>query len=483
MKKTTSLIILAGTLFSAAYAQTDVDAFRFSRGSITGTGRFTGMSGAFGALGGDFTSLSYNPAGIAVYRSSEFTFTPSIYVGKTGSTFLGQSYDESKYNFNFGNVGLIYTKKLNDSNSPGWKSWNFGIGYNRLSNFHNRSYYEGLNTSNSLVDMFAEQAGGHDPSNLDPFFEGLAYETYLITDSANDYISTFLHGSDVKQRRTSETRGAIGETVFSFGGNYSNKFYFGASLGFKSLRFVENSTYEEFDPDTAIDNFHSLKFQQDLTTRGVGFNFKIGMIFRANDMVRLGAAIETPTWYSMHDDYKTSMIADVDSNEFTFESPDGSFDYDLTTPFKAMGSIALVFGQQGLFSVDYEFSDYGEARFDAGGSPYSDVNNLIRRKYMETHTIRAGTEWIYENLAFRAGISFVTSPLNNSFREGGQDFVKKGFSLGFGYREANMFFDLGYARTMSNEFFQPYTLSYESVSGVKSDVVTNNFTATLGFKF
>ena len=250
MKKTITIIIFAGTLLSAAYAQTDVDAFRFSQGSITGTGRFTGMSGAFGALGGDFTSLSYNPAGIAVYRSSEFTFTPSIYVGKTGSTFLGQSYDENKYNFNFGNVGLVYTKKLNDSDAPGWKSWNFGIGYNRLSNFHNRSYYEGLNTNNSVVDMFAEQANGHNPSSLDPFFEGLAYETYLITpDGSNNYFSTFIPGSDVKQRRSAETRGAIGETVFSFGGNYSNKFYFGASLGFKSLRRVDR--FEDATPGRA----------------------------------------------------------------------------------------------------------------------------------------------------------------------------------------------------------------------------------------
>jgi hypothetical protein len=180
MKNTITLLLISAS-FLSTHAQTDVDAFRYSRLSITGTGRFTGMSGAFGALGGDFTSLSYNPAGIAIYRSSEFLFTPSIYVGKTVSTFLGQEFDERKYNFNFGNVGLVYTRKLSESSSPGWKSWNFGLGYNRLANFHNRNYYEGLNRQNSLVDHFAEQAHGLNPSNLDPFFEGLAYETYLIT--------------------------------------------------------------------------------------------------------------------------------------------------------------------------------------------------------------------------------------------------------------------------------------------------------------
>jgi hypothetical protein len=202
MKRTISIFSLL-IICTAAFAQTDVDAFRFSRGSVTGTARFTGMSGAFGALGGDFSTLSYNPAGIAIYRSSEFTFTPSIYVGKTSSAFLGQSYDERKYNFNFGNVGLVYTRKLSDSQSPGWKSWNFGIGYNRLANFHNRTSYQGLNTENSIVDHFAGQSSGIDPSNLDPYFEGLAYETYLITpDADNIYFGTFPSGQTLYSAAT-----------------------------------------------------------------------------------------------------------------------------------------------------------------------------------------------------------------------------------------------------------------------------------------
>ena len=65
-----------------ANAQTDLDAFRYSQYSLTGTARFTSMGGAFTAVGGDFSSLSQNPAGMAIYRRSELTFTPSIYAGK-----------------------------------------------------------------------------------------------------------------------------------------------------------------------------------------------------------------------------------------------------------------------------------------------------------------------------------------------------------------------------------------------------------------
>src|SRR5258705_2973718 len=142
-------------------AQSDQDALRYSQTSIAGTARFVGMGGAFGALGGDFTSLTWNPAGIGLYRKSEFTFSPSFVKEKTTSDYLGSSRSDSKYNFNFGNIGYVFTYPLtrNDS-SPGWKSWSFGIGYNRINNFHTQVFAEGMNSRYSLLDHYTEQANG-----------------------------------------------------------------------------------------------------------------------------------------------------------------------------------------------------------------------------------------------------------------------------------------------------------------------------------
>ena len=74
------ILIIAGILFlfSAGEAQNEVDALRFSQHYPVGTARSVGLGGAVGALGGDFTSLSVNPAGIGLYRQSEinlFTLT------------------------------------------------------------------------------------------------------------------------------------------------------------------------------------------------------------------------------------------------------------------------------------------------------------------------------------------------------------------------------------------------------------------------
>ncbi|MBK9525213.1 MAG: hypothetical protein IPO39_10770 [Bacteroidetes bacterium] len=295
MKKIISVALM---LFIAAsgFSQTDLDAFRYSQSNLSGTSRFTSMGGAFGALGGDFSSLAVNPAGIAIYRKSEITFTPSIFVGSTESTFLGKTNSERKFNFNFGNAGMVFTHKFSENDeTPGWKSWNFGFGYNRINNFHNRSFYENTNPTNSLTDYFAENAQGVGYDNLDPFYEYLAYYTYLINpDSLNNYSAAAPNGNII-QRRSSETRGSMGETDITFGGNYSNRLFIGGTLGFANIRYVENTTFEEIDRENIIDTLNQFQFDQNLTTHGFGFNFKFGLIYKAADWVRLGATVHTPT--------------------------------------------------------------------------------------------------------------------------------------------------------------------------------------------
>ncbi len=486
-KKLIILSLIAGSIASHSLAQTDVDALRYSTGAIAGTSRFISMSGAFGALGGDFTTLSYNPAGIAIYRSSEFTFTPSVFVGTTKSNFQGNVFDEGKSNFNFGNAGMVFTSRVSgNDNSPGWKSWNFGFGYNRLNNFHNRSFYEGRNLSNSMLDNFAENATGTDPDFLNPFYENLAYNSYMINPDSNNIYASVVPDGQVIQRRFSETRGSMGETVFSFGGNYSNRLYLGATIGIKSLRYEEISTYEEFDPDTAVPYFDRMIFDQNFMTHGSGFDFKFGMIFKANDVLRLGAAFESPTWYAMHDDYRNYMTGFLDTGSvrsFSSASPDGFVDYDLTTPFKFTGSAALVLGNYGLVSADYEYKDAGDANFYGGGTSFSEVNGLISRKYNETHTVRIGTEWIYQSFSFRGGTSFSSSPFTDAYKAGDFDFSQNTYSGGIGYREKNLFIDLGYCYTSSKQYFQPYTLIAEPVPGVKTEIVQSNITLTFGMKF
>ncbi|MDR2917287.1 MAG: hypothetical protein LBV74_21035, partial [Tannerella sp.] len=53
----------------------EIDAFTLTNSDLGGTARSMSMAGAFGALGGDISAISNNPAGLGIYRSSEISGT------------------------------------------------------------------------------------------------------------------------------------------------------------------------------------------------------------------------------------------------------------------------------------------------------------------------------------------------------------------------------------------------------------------------
>ena len=65
--------LMAFTMPLLASAQETFDALQMSQTELRGTSRFQSMAGAFGALGGDISTLNQNPAGVGVYRSSDAT--------------------------------------------------------------------------------------------------------------------------------------------------------------------------------------------------------------------------------------------------------------------------------------------------------------------------------------------------------------------------------------------------------------------------
>ena len=84
-------LLPAFALFLSAnmFAQTTGDVLRYSYLRPGGTGRFIGTGGAMGALGADFSTLSTNPAGLALFRTDELTVTPGLKFAHTNTTLSG----------------------------------------------------------------------------------------------------------------------------------------------------------------------------------------------------------------------------------------------------------------------------------------------------------------------------------------------------------------------------------------------------------
>ncbi len=453
--KTIKIILLFLIISSGAFAQNETDALRYSNLSFGGTARFAGMGGAFGALGADFSTLSFNPAGIGLYKKSEISFTPSFYISNTKSLYQNNESADSKLNLNVNNFGAIFSIKLGDESKKGWRNIQFGIGVNRTQNFNNRVLIEGDNHSNSLMTEYIARANGSKPKDLGDFNTGMAYDAYLldpIGDSTH-YTSPLANGGAF-QRKSIETKGAMNEVVISFGGNYNDRLYIGATLGLTSLKYTENSVYKETDVADTIQNFNSFSLNDHLETTGSGINLKVGLIFRATDWLRLGAAIHTPTYfYNMEDSYYTNLKSDVGAlGTYNYESPKGSFIYTMTTPFRAIGSIAFIIGPWGLISADYEYVNYSDASLHSETDEFADVNDNIRNEYKGAGNLRVGTEWSIDIFKIRAGFAYYDSPYKTTVN----DASKMYFTGGFGFRQENFFADLAYVYGKSTDKYYLY---------------------------
>jgi hypothetical protein len=500
MKNLLAILAIALSMPIGMQAQTDEDALRYSMLNFGGTARFMGSGGAFGALGGDFSTLSTNPAGLGIYRGSEFTFTPALTHFTTDADFFGSSLSAERYNFNVSNVGLVLggVKKGRESNTSGWVGGAFGIGLNRLENYNNRVAYTGFNDRNSITEFYAAGLGGTNPSNAynsDPFGAGLAWETFLVNPDPTDSTQYFsvVNGGNVQQSHTIIQSGSLDEMVISFAGNYGNRLYIGATIGVPFLNYSRTSTFSEDDVNGVHADFVSMSQTDFLETNGAGINGKFGIIYRLNEYIRLGGAIHTPTAMGLSDFFYTTMRSSLDTTgSYSFDSPQGQYDYALVTPWRAMGSLALTLKQFGFISVDYEFVDYTSSSFNfnrigsvADIAYETELNNTIDAKYTAASNIRVGAEFVYEIFRIRGGYAIMGSPFADGVATGNADFARTSYSVGAGIRERSFFADFAFVNTQSTEFDIQYNFDNNGLAneGATLNRSINNFVLTLGFRF
>jgi len=162
-------------------AQAPDDALRLSLNRPIGTARSLSLSNAVGALGGDYTSIGINPAGVAVYRSSEFTFTPSLTINNTNSNYYGYSADDDKISFPLQQIGFVGTYRPMREVTSGLVSSHFSIGYQRTADFNRRSFIQAYKVPSSLLDEIVYQADGLSPNDMYSFPRiRVMYDSYLI---------------------------------------------------------------------------------------------------------------------------------------------------------------------------------------------------------------------------------------------------------------------------------------------------------------
>jgi hypothetical protein len=489
------LIISALVLTVGLFAQNVDDALRYSQVFYGGTARFMSMGGAFTALGGDISSLSQNPAGIGVFRSSEITLTPQLMYNKTSSSFNGIT-EDYLYNFNLNQVGIV-SNVLSSNSASGLVTFNFGYSFNKTNNFYQSILIQGINNESSMADYWTGISSGYRKSELGDNVPdaAIAFDTWVIdtlSGSNTEYGTVFSnygdnppsrYGQDVRRIITYD--GFTGEHAISFGGNYSNKILFGGTFGISQLRYSSYYQHSEATDLSLPSRFKNFTYVNYFDNTGTGYNFKLGAIYKPVETVRIGLAFHSPTWYHI-----SEYIYDNISSNFTdgghYESSNNPnrYEYGLSTPFRFLTGIAVQVKKIALLSVDYEYTDYSSAHFyeTGDGYNYSDKNMNIKNTLKAVNNFRAGGEIRLNNVYFRTGYGYYGKAYKPG--EDNEDLDYTSFSFGTGFRERNISIDFGYTHNKYSQkyFLYPLDDSYDpAVANLSS--TQNMFTLTFGYKF
>ena len=519
MKKITHIVISLLLMVSYSYGQGEVEANQFSRTDLYGTARAISMGGAFGALGGDLTGVSINPAGIAVYRSSEIATTAVLQSNK----FKADNETNSKNKFNFHNLGFVGYFPTRNEMMP---VVNFGFSYNKVKSFDREIGAVGTNRNKSLADFMAADSKGIHKDDLsffddeegkyDPFLSDiswlstLGYQSYLMNaDGDNKYKALQHGGGGIEISLYLSERGSIDVYDFTVGTSINNVLNLGVSLSVTDMYYDVYSENREDLPKVG-NNFMLTNIVE---KEGSGLGVKLGVIYRPIHQLRLGLSYHSPTWYEMSEYYAAIVdhdIADYAADGYKVGFVDSRDDnrgylsdkYKFKSPDKWTASAALVMGTNMIISMDYELTDYGSMKYSNSYASekgrFDFVNSRVKSDYKNSSAVRAGLEYRFTpQLSGRLGYAWMQNPYDKSFVEYGDPsvidartgFVIEGdanyFTGGLGYR-FNRYFYLDFAlvyKTQKDDLYAmpnvydinlaPYKLTNNTIKGL----------LTLGYKF
>lgn len=411
------LFLAMGCFATTVWGQSAIDAYRFSQPDLKGTARSLGMGGAFGALGGDLSSISINPAGIGVYRSNEIGTTMEFSFGNASSNSQGMKTDKSNFNYYFDNIGGVASMRLFNSQ---FKNFNVGFTYNKRANFDRKyggaipnlqtsmsNYVAGVANNSQITEADVTTTAGFNPYNptdggyAAPWITILGFDGFLINPTGNverpDWLGQFGDGTSGSGYFNVEESGGVEEFNIALGGNISDVVYWGMNFNLVGLEYKMDAMWGEslknayvFNPAANEEQITNSEWRLSNSYRanGNGFSYQAGLILKPVQELRLGFAFQTPTFYNIEENY----IGGINANYFgksysvvTNNRSEALNNYNFKTPWKLNMSAAGVFDSRFILSADWELNFYKGMRFSEEQNDYYDYGYGYDNNYYYTY--------------------------------------------------------------------------------------------------
>lgn len=500
MKKTLFFIVL-GFLFSKSYSQEVNDALRYSSNQLNGSARFQALSGAFGALGGDITSINVNPAGSAIFLRNQFNFTLSNYGTKNTSSYNGSNYESCTSSFEFNQIGTVFVFNNPDFSSD-WKRFTMAFDYENTFNYDNNVFSYGVNPTTSAANYFLSYANGVPLNVLEDYNYNqlnyqeqqayLGYQGYIINPLINEpentkYYSNVPPGGNYYHENYLGTSGRNGKFIFNLATQFKDRFYFGLNLNSNFVDYYQYTRFEESNNNSKNIGLKSMTFENNLYTYGYGFSLQLGVLAKITNSLRMGVTYESPTWYDLTDE----LVQNLSSTGYNYGNPPNKdlssvfvdsnyimvYQYELQTPTVWTASLAYVYFKKGLISFDYIYKDFGNAKYTNNNTNNSNVNQAISNTLDLSNQFRLGAEYRIKQLSLRGGYRFEGSPYKNKQTLGDLN----GFSTGLGYSLGSTKIDFSYS--YSHVVAQQQFLSQGFTDGAQVHFDNNYFSLTMLYDF
>ncbi|NBC17950.1 MAG: hypothetical protein GVY18_11630 [Bacteroidetes bacterium] len=521
------LLVAALVLPPQAEAQTARDAFRFSERLPATGARMIGLGGA--SIGGiaDPSALFTNPAGLGYATSSMVSGALNTF-GVSDEAFydvpgFSSSFDSDVTATTLGNLGYVYKAPTRRG------SLVIGAAYNQTNTFERDLRFQGNNGQSTITtsflpfdNEFSIDADGGVTISSDLAFAGFVagaveYFPEFLDDDPNAYpfLEAVEPGTTIEQRGTVIEEGRMNE--FNVGGAWEASpgvmLGLSANLAFGSYDllnvFEEADVFGEngpaqysvlLDDGSLLEGFDFFEYRQTLETDLVGINLRAGLAGQVTPNVRVGASVETPTYYAVDEVFSTRLETFFDRGGSLSYGDDpsdsfgnGEFEYEIRSPWR-LGAGATFTAANLTFLADAEFVDWGQLELDADDPfVFADVNEQIQEDYEAVINARVGAEYRIEGVALRAGFAYRPDPLAEAARpvmnDGTElDRTKTFFSAGIGYRFNQQFqVDVGWMQSRFDDVYEAYPdisipgfVSQESLL-VDEEIVRNQF--VLGVRY
>jgi hypothetical protein len=509
-----------------------------SSSDVIGTSRYVGMGGALGALGADISVISWNPAGIGLYRKNDIALTMGGLWGKSHIS------EENRGKFTFDQAGFVLNVKTGGETCP---YVNFSFNYQKKINFNHNFYADNPNLHElSQLDQLAELT---DWDNGTENLEGMAWdngffgEKTLVDASGNPLLDE--EGKEIKYRYnqyssdrneyTHHSEGSLQSFDFNVSTNVNDRAFFGLTIGVDNMRYRGWNYYREYYMPFDFDGKAKYDVENyDINISGTGVNVKLGTIIRPfeDKPFRFGFVVETPTWYRLKNSTWFDMVRQPNNLGSRTEAWESYLKFNIRSPWKLRTSIGSTIGSTLAWDVDYEYSAFRHTSMGYPENIYADgstsgnvkdkaMNQMTRDNMRGTHTLRIGLEAnATKNLAFRLGYNLSTSAYNkhisfdqynlNSYAMDyatGTNFMRLGhtniLTLGAGYHTRSFYIDLAYKIRHQKADFYAFDTNFTNtnqelipqfvldnpaladvtIDPVGVDLTRQTITCTLGFKF